>query len=177
MLFMRGTVKSKIMYTFALSALAAIFVPLLIESLMSKKVDETSVIPVNSSISHLVSMPIRPKNIIPAESDEKIFQPQSSSSQRDSSLDDKTPSLSHEGIPLAWVLQVGSFSEKKSAITLSEKLLADGYESFIRDLKDSKNTISRVFVGPKIIKQTLINDKTVLDKKYGFDSHLMYFEP
>ena len=112
---MRGTVKSKIMYTFALSALAAIFVPLLIESLMSKKVDETSVIPVNSSISHLVSMPIRPKNIIPAESDEKIFQPQSSSSQRDSSLDDKTPSLSHEGIPLAWVLQVGSFSEKKSA--------------------------------------------------------------
>ena len=174
---MRGTVKSKIMYTFALSALAAIFVPLLIESLMSKKVDETSVIPVNSSISHLVSMPIRPKNIIPAESDEKIFQPQSSSSQRDSSLDDKTPSLSHEGIPLAWVLQVGSFPEKKSAITLSEKLLADGYESFIRDLKDSKNTISRVFVGPKIIKQTLINDKTVLDKKYGFDSHLMYFEP
>ena len=174
---MRGAVKSYIMYAATLSALAVIFVPLLIESLMSKKVDETSVIPVNSSISHLVSMPIRPKNIIPAESDEKIFQPQSSSSQRDSSLDDKTPSLSHEGIPLAWVLQVGSFSEKKSAITLSEKLLADGYESFIRDLKDSKNTISRVFVGPKIIKQTLINDKTVLDKKYGFDSHLMYFEP
>ncbi|MFT7267709.1 MAG: DedD protein [Porticoccus sp.] len=174
---MRGAVKSKIMYTVALSALAVIFVPLLIESLMSKEVDETSVIPVNSSISPLVSMPIRPKNIISAKSDEKIFQPQSRSGQLDDSLDDKTPSLSHEGIPLAWVLQVGSFAEKKSAMALSEKLLADGYKSFIRDLKGSKNTASRVFVGPKIIKQTLINDKAVLDKKYGFDSHLMYFGP
>ncbi|MEJ6707139.1 MAG: hypothetical protein QNK49_05520 [Porticoccus sp.] len=174
---MRGAVKSYIMYAATLSALAVIFVPLLIESLMSKKVDETSVIPINRNIGTLVSMPIRSKNIISAKSDEKIFQPQSRSSQPDSSLDDKTPSLSHEGIPLAWVLQVGSFPEKKSAIALSEKLSVDGYRSFVRDLKDSKSTVSRVFVGPKIIKQTLINDKTVLDKQYGFDSHLMYFEP
>ena len=174
---MRVTVKLTIMYAVALTALAVIFVPLFIEGFMSKKVDEASAIPPAPSIRALVSMPVRPKNIISAKSDEKIFQPRGEPNQPGNSLDDKTPSLSPEGIPAAWVLQVGSFPEKKSAIALSEKLLADGYQSFIRDLKDSKTVVTRVFVGPKIIKQTLINDKTALDEKYGFNSRLMHFEP
>lgn len=171
------TIRSKIMYTLVLAALVITVTLFGIEAYMHKKIDTVSVIPKSPDIKYLIAMPTKPKNIIPGKPHKKMFQPKIPTLQLAEKFDTSIPALSHEGIPIAWVLHVGSFREKSAARSLSKKLISNGHKSYIRDSSDSSGIMSRVFIGPKIIKEKLIAKKAVLDKEYGFNSHMMLFEP
>ena len=174
---MRMTAKLKIMYTLLLAALLITAILFGIETFMHKKIDTVSVIPELPDIDYLVPMPTKSENTIPGKSYKKMFQPERYTFQPAENFDPSTPSLSSEGIPVAWVLHVGSFGEKSAARSLSKKLISNGHKAFVRDSSDSNGIISRVFIGPKIIKEKIIDKKAVLDKEYGFNSHIMRFEP
>lgn len=191
--------KQRIVGALVLVALAVIFVPLLFDFSSRQEVDTTSQIPPRPEIKPVeIAEPVRPKDIIPAKSDEDIFQfgvdteAEDSSTGKDSQPlvketpvvekaapmpKDEKPALSPEGIPVAWVLQIGSFRDKAKAKALLDGLLKDGYKAFIREKKDTAGSLSRVFVGPLVLKKKLVQQKSAIDKKYRVDALLVHFEP
>jgi DedD protein len=172
------SLKQRIVGAFVLVALAIIIIPLVFDFSGARTVDTHSQIPVMPEIQPaVVSQPTRPENITPAEPDDQMFQFGVEGTQQGEDLKDEAPSLSSEGLPVSWVLQVGSFRDKTTATELVNNLLKDDYRAFVREKKDSKGTLSRVFVGPKVLKKKLTQEKVEIDKKYGVDSLLIRFEP
>lgn len=170
--------KQRIVGALVLIALAIIIIPLTFDFSGGREVDTQSQIPPRPEIKPvIVPEPVRPENIVQAKSDEEIFQFGVDSAEQGSSLEDEAPALSPEGLPVAWVLQVGSFRDAASAKTLLKNLLEDGYKAFVREMKGGTSTFSCVFVGPDILKKKLVKEKTAIDKKYGVDTILVRFEP
>ena len=73
----------------------------------------------------IVSQPVRPENITPAKPDEEMFQFGQDTDSQGESLEEEAPSLSSDGVPVSWVLQVGSFRDKTAANDLVNSLLKD----------------------------------------------------
>ncbi|GAA6203221.1 MULTISPECIES: SPOR domain-containing protein [Thalassotalea] len=55
----------------------------------------------------------------------------------------------------AWAIQLGSFRHKKNVNELVKKLEAAGYTVFTRPIKTKNGTLTKVFVGPELIKSSL----------------------
>lgn len=175
---MSESLKQRIVGALVLVALAIVIIPLVFDFSGERQVDVSSTIPSMPDIEPVVvAEPQRPKGIVPAKSDDDIFQFGVDLSKQSQSLKDEAPVLSSNGMPVGWVLQVGSFKEKATADELVKKLLADGYRAFIREKKGKSGTLSRVFVGPKVLKKKLVQEKAAIDKKYSVDALLLHFEP
>lgn len=175
---MTESLKQRIVGAVVLVALAIVIIPLVFDFSGQRQVDTSSKIPSMPDINPaIVAEPTRPENITPAKLDDEIFQFGVGTSEQGESLKDEEPALSSEGLPVAWVLQVGSFRDKAAAKDLEKKLLNDGYQTFIRERRDSKGVLSRVFVGPKVLKKKLVQEKIAIDKKYSVDTFLIRFEP
>jgi DedD protein len=59
--------------------------------------------------------------------------------------------IGKNGLPESWTLQVGAFSDKSKAQTLSDTLAKKGYQSYVRAIKDDKGASTfKVFVGPDV---------------------------
>lgn len=171
-------IKQRIVGALVLIALAIIIIPLLFDFSDSREVDTNTQIPPRPEIQPVtVPEPVRPENIVPAKSSEEVFQFGVDSADQGSSLEDEAPTLSSEGLPVAWVLQVGSFRDEGKAKGLVKSLLDDGYKAFVRNQKVDGGVLSRVFVGPKVLKKKLVEEKAAIDKKYGVDTILLRFEP
>jgi len=52
--------------------------------------------------------------------------------------------------PLAWVVQLGSFSKRDNAMRLRDKVRGKGYAAFVEKLATSSKVVYRVRVGPEI---------------------------
>jgi DedD protein len=52
-----------------------------------------------------------------------------------------------------WVVQLGSFSVEKNAITLQDSLRKKGYASFVESYSNDNKTIYRVRVGPELTRE------------------------
>ncbi|MGV6807091.1 MAG: SPOR domain-containing protein [bacterium] len=87
------------------------------------------------------------------------------------------PKLTEQGIPEAWVIQVGSFKDSTKAEELNAALIADGYKSYIREVTVAGAPMKRVFVGPKIRKSNALEEKAAIDKKYGIEAIVLKFQP
>ncbi|MEW6990707.1 SPOR domain-containing protein [Colwelliaceae bacterium 6441] len=55
----------------------------------------------------------------------------------------------------AWVIQLGSFRHKKNVDELVNKLKAEGYKAFTKPIKTKNGMLTKVFVGPELIKSSL----------------------
>jgi DedD protein len=55
----------------------------------------------------------------------------------------------------AWVIQLGSFRHKKNVNALIDKLKYHGYTTFTKPIKTKNGTLTKVFVGPNINKNSL----------------------
>lgn len=172
--------KQRIVGGFVLLALALILFALLFDFSDAARVDTRSQIPDSPEIAPVVvDEPDRPDNIEPARDDENIFQPEISqeAETEDESPALQPPGLTDEGVAGAWVLQVGSFRDAEKAQSLLEQLLAEGYSAYVRDQKGDAGELNRVFVGPKVLKSKLVEDKAAIDKKYGVNALVLRFDP
>ncbi len=73
----------------------------------------------------------------------------------------KTPTVSADQ---EWVIQVGSFSTKKNAAALYDRLKTDNYKVFIDEAKSSGGSSYRVLVGPNTDRAKLEPFKVKLEK-------------
>ncbi len=55
----------------------------------------------------------------------------------------------------AWVIQLGSFRHKNNVDELIAKLQKAGYIAFTKPIKTKSGTLTKVFVGPELIKSSL----------------------
>jgi DedD protein len=55
----------------------------------------------------------------------------------------------------AWAIQLGSFRHKKNVEELINKLESAGYTAFTKPIKTKNGKLTKVFVGPELIKSSL----------------------
>lgn len=95
----------------------------------------------------------------------------------DVALREEAPGLTSEGVPKSWILQVGSFVDADKATSLTEGLLDDQYRAYSRRSTTNGSSIYRVYVGPKISKKNMLDEKIAIEQKYNVKTLLLRFEP
>ncbi len=84
--------------------------------------------------------------------------------------------LDSDGVPISWSIQVASFKSKDRALALIDKLQADGHRSYQREFTSAQGLVYRVYVGPKIDKQLILDAKAKIDKKYNTSAIVLEFK-
>jgi len=170
--------KQRIIGALVLVALAAIFFPLLLNISEERQIDTQTRIPPRPDIQTVeIAEPVRPENIEPAPLPADMFQFGVDKPEQGEPLAAEKSGLNAEGVPRAWLVQVGGFRERKKADAIVNDLKADGYKAFMRAGPSTAGQLYRVFVGPKIEKQRALNQKAAIDKKYQVNSIVVRFEP
>ncbi|WP_440873842.1 SPOR domain-containing protein [Thalassotalea sp. PLHSN55] len=77
----------------------------------------------------------------------------------------------------AWVIQLGSFKHKKNVETLVNKLKSNGYTAFTKPIKTKNGTLTKVFVGPELIKSSLEKKIPKLKALTNVDGKVARFYP
>lgn len=87
------------------------------------------------------------------------------------------PGLDAQGMPRAWVLQLGVFSQEQNALELRNRLLAGGHRAFIQPAKAGQPRVYRVFVGPKMTRDQLAAEQRELERKFKIKPMVVPFAP
>jgi DedD protein len=74
------------------------------------------------------------------------------------------PALKSNGLPQAWALQVGVFSDKSKADALKASLQAKGYRAFTRTQIHDQKIVTRVLIGPEAQQSAIAKTKAKVDK-------------
>jgi len=77
----------------------------------------------------------------------------------------------------AWVIQLGSFKHKSNVAELVTKLKNNGYTVFTKPIKTKQGTLTKVFVGPELIKAALIKKIPALKKLTNVQGKVARFYP
>lgn len=87
------------------------------------------------------------------------------------------PALDAEGIPVAWVLRVGSFAMADKAQSIKQKLTDMGYKANTRVVSSNGRKLVRVTVGPKFEQQALVTAKQIIDEQFKVNSQIVRYKP
>jgi DedD protein len=77
----------------------------------------------------------------------------------------------------AWVIHLGSFKNKDNVAQLLKKLKAKGYIVFTKPIKTKQGTLTKVIIGPELIKSALVKKLPALKKLTAIQGKVAYFEP
>lgn len=77
----------------------------------------------------------------------------------------------------AWVVQVASLSDRKSATQLVDKLRAKDYRAYSEVAERAGKQSFRVLIGPKFDKRKAVSIKQEIDKSEKVDSLVLNFRP
>jgi len=77
----------------------------------------------------------------------------------------------------AWVIHLGSFKHKQNVAQLLVKLKANGYTTFTQPIKTKQGTLTKVFVGPELIKSSLDKKLVALKKLTNTKGKVARFYP
>jgi DedD protein len=75
----------------------------------------------------------------------------------------------------AWVLQLGSFTDKKNAESLRQKLYKSDVSAYVKRFNLSGRAIYRVIVGPKFDRRSVEKMQTSVRKKSGIQPLIVKF--
>ena len=78
-------------------------------------------------------------------------------------------------VQTAWVVQLGSFRHAKNVEELVRKLEKAGYTAFTKPIKTKNGTLTKVFVGPELIKRKLEQKLPHLKSLTGMQGKLAHF--
>ena len=77
----------------------------------------------------------------------------------------------------AWVIQLGSFKHKSNVAELVNKLKSNGYTVFTKPIQTKQGTLTKVIVGPELIKASLTKKLPALKKLTNVDGKVARFYP
>lgn len=77
----------------------------------------------------------------------------------------------------AWVIHLGSFKDKENVAQLLKKLKAKGYVAFTKPIKTKKGTLTKVIIGPGLIKSSIAKKLPALKQLTGIQGKVARFEP
>ena len=168
--------KQRIIGAFVLFALALIFFPLLFDISGENSVDTSEKIPSMPEIEpEIIPEPQVMEDVAPPEPEEATFQPAVKAEPE--SPEPEPPALTPAGLPEAWVVQVGSFSEEGKANDLNTRLKGEGYKSYVETVSLPQGQMHRVFIGPNILKKDAVEAQRQVEERYRVQTILRKFEP
>lgn len=77
----------------------------------------------------------------------------------------------------AWVIHLGSFRNKNNVDELLKKLNAKGYVAFTKPIKTKQGMLTKVIIGPELLKSSMTNKLPALHELTGIRGKVAYFEP
>ena len=77
----------------------------------------------------------------------------------------------------AWAIQLGSFKNQSNVEELVDKLKANGYSVFTKPIQTRKGILTKVFVGPELIKASLSKEIPALKKLTNVEGKVARFYP
>lgn len=167
--------KQRVVGALVLLALAVIFIPVLFDRDPMPPVDRMSQIPTQPQIVTVeIGRPVVPEDVPAAPEPEMMYVPEETSEVN--SLPEP-PGLVADGTPRGWVLQVASFRQGEHAAVLRDKLNARGFTAYMREVQHKDAAVIRVYVGPKLDKQSLLADKETIEKEFALKSLVLPFTP
>ncbi len=195
---MRESVKHRLIGAAVLTAVAVLFLPSFFKDRQQYQVDTASHIPGRPSITAVdFNEPEQPEGIEPAPAPETMFVPSESVPISDdvdfavlpaeniptptsvaAQSSSVTPvTLSEQGLPEGWVIQVVSLRAQESANKLRDQLQAEGHRAYVRSVPLDSGTVYRVFIGPKQSETEANTLKAQLDKRLKVNSLVLPFKP
>jgi len=167
--------KQRLVGALVLLALAVIFLPVLFDRDPMAPVDRTTQVP---RAPEVITVAINP----PEEPERVEFVPEPSAMYVPEEADQvaatpEPPGFADDGTPKAWVLQIASFREKDSAENLRAKLAQQKYEAYTRVVSYKNGTVHRVYVGPKLDKESLLLQKAAIERDLNLQTLVLPFTP
>ena len=77
----------------------------------------------------------------------------------------------------AWVIHLGSFRHEKNVNELLAKLKRNGYTAYTKPIKTKQGTLTKVFIGPELIKSSLEKKLSALKKLTNVQGKIARFYP
>lgn len=77
----------------------------------------------------------------------------------------------------AWVIQLGSFRHQNNVDELVNKLTSNGYTAFTKPIKTKNGKLTKVFVGPELIKSSMDKKLPALKKLTNVQGKVARFYP
>jgi DedD protein len=167
--------KQRLVGALVLLALAVIFLPVLFDRDPMAPVERASQIPPAPEVITVTIDP--PQELDPPETapePETMYVPEEANEVSEAP---EPPGLAADGTPKAWVLQVASFREKDLAENLRTKLAQLNYEAYTRVVAYKNGMVHRVYVGPKLDKNSLLQQKGTIERDLGLQTLVLPFTP
>ncbi|HWV14396.1 MAG TPA: SPOR domain-containing protein [Cellvibrio sp.] len=182
---MRYTLKHRLIGAAVLAAIAVLFLPSFFKEKQVAPVSTKTLIPQRPG-----TVPVEfnaPQPVLgaePAPAPEAMFAPDETGPQPAVASKDVAATssvavmpLNAQGLPDAWVVQVGSFSTKEAANKVRDDLQAGGFKAYVRTVPGGSGSISRVYIGPKLDKAQAQAIKGQVDKLMKVNSIVTHFQP
>lgn len=172
---MSDGLKRRIAGTIVLTALGLVLLPLVFDFADPEKIDRSSKIPQPPSLDI--------KNIVKAVKPDQVKTKSDLKSLFDTFLSDASDdvpaaaSLTEDGLPKAWVVQVASFVDEGKANELRGALVNRDYKAFSKKVKIDGRDHFRVYIGPKIDKRNALKAKDAVDTEFNTESIVLNYVP
>ena len=179
---MNETLKQRIVGVAVLTAIAAIFVPMLFDDpvpddelytnelvLPQAQPDNDPLIVKEPAVPSLIKQPVAEDlqhalDNIPATADEVLSQPVPA--QVDLQKKAIQQSIKETSIT-GWIIQVGSFSQEKNALEFRDKLRKNKFTAYVDSTTTAKHgTLYRLRVGPELDEKRALKTKQMLESQY-----------
>ncbi len=198
---MKYTLKHRLIGAAVLTAIAVLFLPSFFKEKQGYSVSTKSQIPPRPNITpEEFKSPEPVADIEPAPAPENMFAPTEAAPEPASSTSASSIApvvkatgaapapapqpasvpampLNAQGVPDAWVVQVGSFTNKEAANKLRDELQAEGQKAYVRTVANGTGSISRVYIGPKLDRAQAQALKVQMDKRLKVNAMVMRFQP
>lgn len=179
---MKQTLRQRLVGALVLIAIGAILWPVIFDEGPKRTVSKESVIPPMPSIEPVIIEPL----VNPVPSDQATFGPTNEQglpleeeldqelTQALADMPKATPAvIDEQGLPEAWSVQVGAFSNQTNALALVQKLQAGGFKAYLRESEG----LARVLVGPKLTKQSAAEDLLAIEQVFELRGRLVRYAP
>lgn len=177
---MNQAMRQRLLGILVLVALASILLPLLLDFRSGYPVDTGSRIPPPPEIPpqplpQLEAPAPTPEDDQSAAPPQQLFQlPEAAPGA--AALPGE-PGLDDQGLPRAWVLQLGAFQEERNALELRDRLVAAGHRAFVQRSAAGEPIAYRVFVGPKMTRDQLSAAQRELEREFKVKPLVVPFAP
>lgn len=173
---MNKGLKQRLVGAVVLASIALILWPLIFSDTDRPGLDRRSQIPAMPRFKkYTVAEPERSANVEPVQP-RMAAEPSPSVTVARPPEDDSKPGLDQRGLPESWVLQVASFSKAANAEELKRALQKKGYKAYTRSITTAAGKATRVYVGPRLARKSLLKDKSAIDKMFKVNSIVVKFE-
>jgi len=177
--------RRRILGAFVMVCLGVILWPIFFTDVPGPFVDTSSEIPASRTFAQFeVPEPQIPKDIppveLPSREDSQSIAADQQEQEPPQTLPEEIaakPELDARGLPVAHVIQVGSFADAKNAESLKSKLLNQGYRAYTEVARTDAGQTVRVYVGPMVSKKQCLDEKDKIDKAFNLKSKVVRYVP